>query len=93
MKSDWNIVYHKSVVSIDIPKLSADIKQRIKGQIEAKLLLDPYTFSIPLRKSLKHYRKLRVGDYRIVLRIDASMIFIVAIINRSEVYKKVPRRI
>jgi len=40
-----------------------------------------------LRGSLKGYRKLRVGDWRIIYRIIDKEIRIIAIGNRKDVYK------
>ena len=84
--------YHEKVVAQDIPKLSSSTKQRIKSAIEKKLLTQPELFGIPLRKSLKNYRKLRVGDYRIVFRIESKTIKILVIQHRSIVYKSTAKR-
>jgi len=45
------------------------MKARIKKAIEQRLLVAPYEYGMPLRKSLKRYWKLRVGDYRVVYKI------------------------
>lgn len=84
----FRIIYHESVVRKDIPKLSEVIKKRIKAAIETKLMTDPAKFGKPLRKSLKGYRKLRSGDYRIIFLIDEEIIRILTIEHRSIVYKK-----
>jgi mRNA interferase RelE/StbE len=44
-----------------------------KTGIEQRLLLSPEKYSEPLRRTLKGYRKPRVGDYRIVLKIDQRL--------------------
>jgi mRNA interferase RelE/StbE len=82
------IEYHKSVAQKDIPKLSREVKNRIKKDIERKLTTHPEVFGKPLRKSLKGYRKLRSGDYRIVFRIEKNTVKIILIEHRSVVYKK-----
>lgn len=79
--------YEKSVVKEDIPKLNKIVKIRIKKAIEEKLLTEPEKFGKALRSSLKNYRKLRVGDYRIIFRIEDKYIKIFAIKHRSVVYK------
>ena len=81
------IDYHELVKKKDIPKLSKDIRLRVKRDIEEKLVENPDFFGKPLRRSLKGYRKLRVGDYRIVFRIDGKVVKILAILHRSVVYK------
>jgi len=88
-----NIVYHEAVVRIDIPKLSSSLRQRIKAAIEEKLTAFPELFGQPLRRSLKGYRKLRVGDYRVIFRLEKMTVKILMIEHRSRVYKDMPRRI
>ena len=84
----FRIKYHELVVNDDVPKLSKELKERIKKDIEFKLGSKPEVFGKPLRKSLKGYRKLRVGDYRVIFRIDDNIIKIFLIQHRSVVYKK-----
>lgn len=52
-------------------------------------MVDPVSFGKPLRYSLKGHRRLRVGDYHIVYRIDSEpqKIIIDAIKHRKEIYK------
>ena len=88
----YRVLYHPLVKQKDIPKLNATIKNRIKTAIENRLLTEPEKYSIPLRKTLKGYRKLRVGDYRIVLRIVENTIYILGICHRKEIYARVEKR-
>ena len=89
----YTIQYHPLVVRDDIPKLDAAYKQRIKRSIEQKLTIGPETFGIPLRRSLKGYRKLRVGDYRIVFRIAGQTVYVLAIMYRSIIYDHMSKRV
>jgi mRNA interferase RelE/StbE len=84
----YQVEYLTSVVKEDIPLLPKTIKNTIKKAIEERLMLDPIGFGKPLRYSLKGHRRLRVGDYRIVYRIDAlkNTVIIVAIKHRKEIY-------
>jgi mRNA interferase RelE/StbE len=93
MELIYRIQYHALVVRQDIPKLSATAKVRIQAAIEEKLSSRPDAFGIPLRRSLKGLRKLRVGDYRVIFRIHNDSILIFAIIHRSIVYTQVKERI
>lgn len=88
----FDIQYHEAVAKEDIPKLSSDWKEKIKSAIENKLSEHPEIFGKPLRKSLKGYRKLRVGDYRVIFRIEEKTIKIFAIQHRSVVYKIIIKR-
>lgn len=49
--------------------LSSEAKQRIRNSIESKLTLAPHQFGEPLRRTLKGYWKLRVGDYRVIYKL------------------------
>jgi len=82
------IEYKKSVVKKDIKNLSATIRKQVKFAIESKLSNDPIEFGKPLQYNLKGYRRLRVGDYRIVYKIQESkrVVIIAAIKHRKEIY-------
>ena len=89
----YRLLYHPLVKEKDIPKLNARIKNRIKEAIKNRLLSGPEKYSEPLRNTLKGYRKLRVGDYRIVLQIDKNDIYILGICHHKDVYGRVEKRI
>lgn len=88
----FEIVYAKIVVEEDIQRLAPPWKIKIQAAIEEKLFEYPDVYGKPLRRSLKGYRKLRVGDYRIVFRITESKVLIFAILHRSVVYKEMEKR-
>jgi mRNA interferase RelE/StbE len=88
----YRIRYHPDVKAGDISKLNRTIQRRIKTAIEQRLLVSPEKYSEPLRRTLKGYRKLRVGDYRIVLKIDDADILILGICRRKDVYERVEWR-
>ncbi len=88
----YTVLYHPLVLKKDIPSIDQASKIRIRKAIEAKLMGKPALFGIPLRQSLKGYRKLRVGDYRIVFRIKGTTIIILAILHRSLVYQVAQKR-
>ncbi len=89
---NFNIIYHESVVEEDIPKLSKTDGNRVKKAIEDKLIDSPEIFGKPLRRSLKGYRKLRVGDYRVIFNIEDEIVKIFCIAHRSVVYRKIGAR-
>ncbi|MEK7106732.1 MAG: type II toxin-antitoxin system RelE/ParE family toxin [Patescibacteria group bacterium] len=53
--------------------------------IEDKLALYPSTFGTPLRQTLKGFRKLRIGDHRIVYRVRKDAVEIL-IVNTVQLY-------
>lgn len=84
----YQIEYLHSVVEEDIPLLPKSVRALIKRAIEERLAVDPIGLGKPLRYSLKGHRRLRVGDYRIVYRIDAikHKVTVVIIKHRKDVY-------
>lgn len=90
---EYKLIYHPDVLKEDLQSIPANIKSRIRKAIETRLLKDPVMFGQPLRQSLKGYRKLRVGDWRVIYRVERSNIDILMIGNRKDVYQEVFRRV
>lgn len=89
----FEIIYHHLVVSKDIPRLSTIWKEKIKRAIEERLMTQPDLYGKPLRRSLKGYRKLRVGDYRVIFRIEKNIVKIFMIQHRSVIFDEIDKRI
>ena len=89
----FELRYHPDVRDVDIPRLNETLKKRIKRAIEERLSISPHQYGEPLRKTLKGYWKLRVGDYTVVYKVEGNEVWILAIINRKDVYKKIIKRI
>jgi mRNA interferase RelE/StbE len=89
----YELKYHPDVRDVDIPQLNETLKMRIKKAIEQRLSTSPNEYGTPLRKTLKGYWKLRVGDYRVVFKLDKNEVLILAVVNRKDVYKKIFARI
>jgi len=85
----YTLRYYEQVIKKDIPSLPKTMRIRIQKALEQRLTLDPVGFGKPLQHSLKGYRRLRVGDYRVVYKIDPikQYIDIVAIDHRKDVYE------
>ncbi|MBI3975388.1 MAG: type II toxin-antitoxin system RelE/ParE family toxin [Armatimonadetes bacterium] len=65
---------------------------RIAQAIERRLETAPERYGAPLRGTLRGYRKLRAGDYRVVFRITADEVAVLAIRHRRDVYGAAERR-
>ena len=87
----YNIIYHKDAI-VDVKNIDKQILLRIKNSIENKLTERPEIFAERLKHELKNYWKLRVGDYRVVFKIDGKIITILAIANRNKIYDKLKKR-
>ena len=90
---ECKLIYHPDILRNDLPNIPQNIKETIKRAIEERLLKNHILVGKPLRQSLKGYRKLRIGDYRVIYRIQADSIIILKIGHRKEVYSKVFTRI
>ena len=84
----YSIHYLEKVVADDIPKLPKSVRLVVKSAIEQRLTVDPVALGKPLRYSLAGHRRLRVGSYRVIYRIenDKHRVLIVAIKHRKDVY-------
>ena len=89
----FELRYHPDVRDVDFPQLNETLKKRIKKAIEERLLIFSHQYGEPLRKTLKGYWKLRVGDYRVVYKVERNEVWIFTIVNRKNVYKKFIKRI
>ena len=93
MALNFEVFYHTKVIKEDIRNLPPVWRDKVRFMIEEKLTVAPDFYGKPLRRSLKGYRKLRVGDYRVVFRINGNKVYILAIMHRSVVYKKITKRL
>ena len=87
------LIYHADVKKVDLPRLDKKNKTMIKRAIEERLATRPELYGKPLRRTLKGYWKLRVGEYRIVFKMLGEDILILGIIHRKDVYKRIARRV
>lgn len=87
------LLYHPQVVEEDLSSLPQNIHRRIARAIETRLVEAPEQHGAPLRKTLKGYWKLRVGDYRVVYKIAGAEVWILGIIHRKQIYDDVLKRI
>lgn len=89
----YRLLYHPDVRKKDLAKIACNIKESICRAIEERLAHEPFLLGKPLRHSLKGHRRLQVGDYSIVYRIEGEDIIILTIGHRKEVYTKVLSRV
>jgi mRNA interferase RelE/StbE len=90
--ASFNIIYHPDIPQ-DVARIPKNIRQIIARAIDERLTTDPVQFGEPLRRGLRGFRKLRVGDYRIIYEINKQNVEILLIGNRKDVYEKAPRRV
>ena len=85
----WEVRYKKSVTK-DVKKISPVIRRILRRAIENKLMSDPLRYGVPLRRTLKGFMKLRVGDWRIIFTIGErrKVVTIFKVGHRREVYRQ-----
>ena len=88
----YNLIYHPDVKKIDLLKIDNKNKSMIKKAIQERLTTQPEVYGNPLRRSLKGYWKLRVGNYRVVFKITGYKILILGIMNRKTIYSQIDKR-
>jgi mRNA interferase RelE/StbE len=89
----FTLHYHPAVHVEDLPLIDRRTKNRIRKAIEERLQNAPQDYGEPLRKSLKGYWKLRVGDYRVVFKVLESEVWILGIRHRKSVYRNIGARV
>jgi len=92
----WEIIYHKKVVS-DLESVGPSNARRILKAIDSKLTKNPIDFGKPLSGNLIDFRKLRVGDFRIVYQAQGTkvIVYVLAVGPRrdKEIYNAALKRI
>ena len=81
-------IEYLETVRDDLKSISKPDQIKIKFAINHKLSSNPIEFGKPLQYSLKGLRRLRVGDYRVIFKIEEShhVVLVVKIGHRKEVY-------
>ncbi|MBU1486700.1 type II toxin-antitoxin system RelE/ParE family toxin [bacterium] len=90
----YKVKLHQLVWEEDFKKLDPPVKVRTLKGCKEKLSISPKRFK-SLQKKFKHYRRLRVGDYRAIYRIDEGQqkVLILKVGHRKDVYKHFAQRL
>lgn len=88
----YTLRYHPRVADQDLKTIPTETRARIARSIDARLTTAPERYGVPLVGPLRGYWKLRVGDYRVVFKISAMEVLILAILHRKHVYERASRR-
>jgi len=86
----WNIIYHRDVDE-DLKRLGPAAARRVIKTIDKKLSSEPEKFGAPLSHNLRDFRKLRIGDFRVVYQVlhKKVIVFVLAVGPRrdKEIYR------
>ena len=72
--TQWRVEIHPVVFKEDFKKVPPSDQQEIVRQVRKKLTVAPEDYGEPLRGNYKNYWKLRVGDYRVIYRIEKQRV-------------------
>ena len=75
----WQVEIHPLVWEEDLSRLDAQARVRITKAIRRKLTTHPTEFGKPLSGPLHGYWRLRVGEYRVIYRIEHSRLIVVVV--------------
>ena len=75
----WEVVVHPLVWEEDFTRFDPATRQRITKALRAKLTTDPVAFGKPLSGPLQGYRRLRVGEYRVIYRIEHHRLVVLVV--------------
>ena len=80
----------------DLASVGQGAARRIVNAIDKKLTTEPLNFGVPLSGNLGIFRKLRIGDYRVVYQVIQKqvVVYVLAVGPRrdKEVYKEAASR-
>jgi mRNA interferase RelE/StbE len=91
----WSVIYHHEVDE-DLHSVGISTARRIVRAIDAKLTRAPMDFGSPLAGSPADFRKLRVGDCRVVYQVLKTqvVVYVLAVGPRrdKEIYRTALKR-
>lgn len=92
----WKVLYHPEVEN-DLTSVGHGAARRIVKSIDKKLTTEPLKFGSPLSGNLGMFRKLRIGDYRVVYQVIETkvIVYVLAVGPRrdKEVYQEAVSRV
>jgi len=90
----YKVKFHQLVWEEDFKYLDPPVKVRTLKECKEKLSISPKRFK-SLQKKFKYYRRLRVGDYRAIYRIDEGhrRALVLKVGHRKDVYKHFAQRL
>ncbi len=93
---NWSVIYHRDVEE-DLDSIGPSAARRIIRDIDSKLTTAPLKFGAPLAGNLANFRKLRIGDFRVVYKTIQKkvVVYVLAVGPRrdKEIYKAASKRL
>mgnify|MGYP001603520701 CR=1 FL=1 len=92
MAGPFAVLYHAGTHD-DLDLLPRNLIARITRAADERLSQAPDRYGERLRKALKGFWKLRVGDHRVIYEISGREVRVFAIMNRRDVYDRIMSRL
>lgn len=74
----WELIYHGDVVEY-LERVGRAAARRIVRTIDDRLPQAPLSIGAPLAGNLAGFRKLRIGDYRVVYHVREQQVIVVVL--------------
>jgi mRNA interferase RelE/StbE len=91
----WTVIYHHEVDE-DLQSVGVSTASRIVRALDDKLTRSPLDFGSPLTGNLANFRKLRIGDCRVVYQVLKTevVVYVLAVGPRrdKEIYRTALKR-
>ena len=88
MKTEFKASFLKAIKKLDNNQLKTDIANAIRNVESAETLRQ--ISQLKKLKGYKQYYRIRIGNYRIGIKIEADTVFFVDIDHRSNIYRIFP---
>lgn len=88
----WTLAYFPDVVG-DFRALGPDVVRRVRRAIVRRLTVAPQYYGKPLGGPLSGFRRLRVGDYRVVFRLHERTVEVALVAHRRQAYEAAVKRL
>jgi mRNA interferase RelE/StbE len=89
MKTEFKASFLKAIKKIDSDQLKADIANAILNVESAES--QRQISQLKKLKGYKQYYRIRIGDYRIGIKIEAEIVIFVDIDHRKNIYRIFPK--
>ena len=83
----YNILYQEKVSKHILPAMPRKTARQVVTAINERLGADPVGLGKPLQYNLKGYRRLRVGNWRVIYRLEGKNVIICDIVDRRDAYE------
>ena len=82
----YKILYQEKVTKHILPAIPPKNARQIVTAIHERLTADPVGLGKPLQYNMKGYWRLRIGNWRVIYRLDGENVIICDIVDRRDAY-------